>query len=79
MLYIRNILQIWPLRNLLRVVLYFGFIILLTKLAKTKKVMIIFWGKIAEEKQNSTTIMISVDEKETIFPVKLKLQGESFE
>ena len=79
MLYIRNISQIWPLRNLLRVVLYFGFIILLTKLAKTKKMMITFWGKKAEEKQNSTTIMISVDGKKTIFPMKLKLQAESFE
>ena len=32
-----------------------------------------------EEKQNSATIMISVDEKGTVFMVKLKLQGESFE
>ena len=31
------------------------------------------------EKQNSATIMISVDGKETVFPMKLKLQGESFE
>ena len=41
--------------------------------------MIPFSGKKTEEKQNSATIMISVDSKETIFPVKLKLQGESFE
>ena len=32
-----------------------------------------------EEKQNSFTIMISVDRKETDFPVKLKLEGELFE
>ena len=30
-------------------------------------------------KTNSATIMISVDGKETVFPMKLKLQGESFE
>ena len=32
-----------------------------------------------EEKQNSATTMISVDGKGTVFPMKLKLQGESFE
>ena len=31
-----------------------------------------------EEKQNSATIMIVVDGKGTVFPMKLKLQGESF-
>ena len=31
-----------------------------------------------EEKQNIATLMISVDGKGTIFPVKLKLQEESF-
>ena len=41
--------------------------------------MITFWGKKAEEKQNSADIMISVDEKGTGSPVKLKLQGESLE
>ena len=30
----------------------------------------------AEEKQNSANIMISVDGKGTVFPVKLKLQGK---
>ena len=35
--------------------------------------------KKTEEKQNSADIMISVDGKRTVFPVKLKLQGESFE
>ena len=33
-------------------------------------------GKKTEEKQNSATIIISVDWKGTVFPVKLKLQGE---
>ena len=32
-----------------------------------------------EEKQNSATTMISVDGKGTVFSMKLKLQGESFE
>ena len=32
-----------------------------------------------EEKQNTVTIMISVVGKETVFPVKLKLKGKSFE
>ena len=35
--------------------------------------------KKTDEKQNSATMMISVDVKRTIFPMKLKLQGESFE
>ena len=37
-----------------------------------------FLRKKIEEKQNIATIMISVDGKGTIFPVKLKLQEESF-
>ena len=37
-----------------------------------------FWKK-AEEKQNSAATMISVDGKGTVFPMKLTLQGESFE
>ena len=41
--------------------------------------MIPFWGKKIEEKQNSSTIMIPVDWKGTIFLIKLKLQGKSFE
>ena len=40
--------------------------------------MTAFYGKKTEEKQNSADI-ISVDGKKTVFPVKLKLQGESFE
>ena len=35
--------------------------------------------KKTEKKPNSATIIISVDDKGTVFPVKLKLQGESFE
>ena len=38
-----------------------------------------FLRKKTEEKQNSATIMIYIDEKRTVFLVKLKLQGESFE
>ena len=41
--------------------------------------MIPFRGKETEEQENNATIMISVDRKGTVFPVKLKLQGESFE
>ena len=40
--------------------------------------MIPFWVNKAAEKQNSATIMISVDGKGTASPVKLKLQGKSF-
>ena len=32
-----------------------------------------------EDKHNTATIMISVDEKGTVFPVKLKLQRKKFE
>ena len=38
-----------------------------------------FQGKKTEEKQNGVTIMISVNGKGTIYPVKLKLEGESIE
>ena len=37
--------------------------------------MIPFGGKKTDEKQNSATIMISVDGKGAVFPVNLKLQG----
>ena len=50
-----------------------------TKSAKEKKKMIPLWTKKLEEKQNSATIMIPVDEKGAVFLVKLKLQGELFE
>ena len=50
----------------------------LKKNGKRKKKIILFWGKKAEEKQNIATIIISVDEKGTVFPVKLKSQAESF-
>ena len=41
--------------------------------------MIPFLENKTEEKQNRDTIMISVDGKVTIFPVKLKLPEEQFE
>ena len=47
-------------------------------MGKRKHEMIHFWGK-TEEKQNSVTIMISLNGKGAVFPVKLKLDGESFE
>ena len=43
---------------------------------KRKKEDNTFLRKKEEEKQNSANIMISVDGKGTVFPVKLKLQGE---
>ena len=43
---------------------------------KRKKEDDTFLRKKAEEKQNSANIMISIDGKVTVFPVKLKLQGE---
>ena len=36
-------------------------------------------GKKTEEKQNSATIMISVDQKGKVFQIKLKLKRVSFE
>ena len=44
-----------------------------------KKIWYLSKEKIAEEKQNSATIMVSVDGEGTVFLVKLKLQRESFE
>ena len=46
------------------------------KMSKRKKGDDTFLRKKTEEKQNSANIMISVDGKGTVFPVKLKLQGE---
>ena len=48
------------------------------KMGKKKKT-IPFWRTKTEEKQNSATIIISVDGKETASPVKLKLREKSFE
>ena len=48
-------------------------------MGKRKKENDTFLKKKAEEKQNSATTMISVDGKGTVFPMKLKLQWESFE
>ena len=45
---------------------------------KKKKKMILFLGK-KPEKQNIATIMKYLDGKGTVFPIKLKLQGEWFE
>ena len=46
---------------------------------KNKKEDDNFLRKKTEEEQNSAAMMISVDGIGTVFPVKLKLQGESFE
>ena len=48
-------------------------------MGKRKKQDDTFLSKKTEEQQDSTTIMTSVDVKGTVFPVKLKLQGESLE
>ena len=45
---------------------------------KRRKVDDTFLTKKAEEKQNIASIIVSLDWKGTVFPVKLKLQGESF-
>ena len=46
------------------------------KMGKKKKEDDTFLRKTAEEKQNSASIIISVDGKGTVFPGKLKFQGE---
>ena len=43
---------------------------------KKKKKDDIFLRKKTEEKQNNNSIMICVNGKRTVFPVKLELQGE---
>ena len=48
-------------------------------MGERKKNIIPFWGKKTEEKQNSATIRRCVHGKGTVFLLKLKLQGESFE
>ena len=45
------------------------------KKKKKKKKITPFRAKKTEEKQNSATIMISVNRKGAVFPIKLKLQG----
>ena len=47
-------------------------------MGKAKKENDTFLKKKAEEQQNSATTMISVERQGTIFPMKLKLHGESF-
>ena len=59
-------------------ILHFRFKILLKKMGKRKKEDYTFLRNKTEEK-NSTTIIISVDGKRTVFPVKLKLQRDLFE
>ena len=44
-----------------------------------RKKMIPLGRKSIDKKQSSAIIMISVDANGTVFPVKLKLQGKSFE
>ena len=62
-----------PLRDLLNGVLQFQFTNLFKKTSKRKIEHGTFLGKKTEEKENSASIMISVDGKGTVFPVKLKL------
>ena len=65
---------------MLNSVLHFDFTMLLKQWAKEKRRSHISEKKKTEKKkQNSVTIMISADGKRTVFPVKLKLEGESYE
>ena len=48
-------------------------------IGKRKKEDGTFLRRKTEQKQNSITIMMSVDEKGRAFPVKLKLEEELFE
>ena len=66
------------LSNLLNGILHFGFTVLLKNWQKKIRRWY-FLKKKTEKKQNSATIIISIDGKWTAFPVKLKLQGELFE
>ena len=49
------------------------------KMGKKKKGDDSLLRKKKQKKSKTADIMISVDGKKTVFPVKLKLQGESFE
>ena len=64
--------------NLVNGVSHFGFIFLL-KYGKKKKQDDTFLRKTTRTETESPSIMISVDWKFTVFPVKLKLQGKSYE
>ena len=64
-------LQIYTKNNLLSNLLWFYNFI--KKMIKRKKEDDTFLRKKAVEKQNSANIIISVDEKGIVFPVKLKL------
>ena len=60
--------------------MHFSFTMLLKQCAKEKDKNDTFLRKKTEKKQQkSVTIKISVDGKRTVFPVKLKLDGELFE
>ena len=64
------------MNNLLNGYSHFGFASLLQRWEKEKKENDSFLRTKIEEKQNSATIMTSVEWKGTIFPVKLKLKGK---
>ena len=64
--------------DLLNGVLHFVLTMLLKEWEKEKRRRCISEKK-TEEKQNSVTIMMSIDAKGTVFPVRLKLEGKSFE
>ena len=64
--------------NLVNGVSHFGFTFLL-KYGKKKKQDDTFLRKTTRRETESPSIMISVDWKFTVFPVKLKLQGKSYE
>ena len=67
-----NLLDLF-LSNLLNGFLHFGSTIL--KMGQRRKRRR-FWGNKIEEKQVRATIVVSVDGKRTVFPVKLKLKRE---
>ena len=56
---------------------HFGFTNLFKKWAKKNKI-IPWWGTVVDVGKNSATITISLDGKGTVFPAKLKLQGDLF-
>ena len=62
------------LSNLLNGILHFGFTVLLKNWQKKIRRWY-FLKKKTEKKQNSATIIISIDGKWTVFPVKLKYKG----
>ena len=67
--------------NLLEGVFKIWFYNFVKKRTKEKKKMILLWTKKTHthKKESSATIMITVDGEGAASPVKLKLQGKSFE